>query len=223
MSTEETVRAALKRLKVFPLPGGVLLPGSAVGLHVFEPRYRTLVRHALASDRVLAIPMLESESEADDGARPAMRPIVGVGVIEDDERLEDGRYNILVRGVMRARIVGEHAQEQPYREVIAEPVEEMAANPGVDLDTLRRCVLEVGEEIPAEFAGPLMSLAAHIRDPGRLSDFAAAELIEDADVRQSVLEALDVDRRVDVVLPALGELLLKIKGAVGGGPGPYLA
>lgn len=221
MITEQVVRSALRRLKVFPLPGAVLLPGAGLPLHVFEPRYLALVEDALASDRVIAVPMLADGWEPDYTGRPALRPIAGVGVIEEDERQEDGLYNILVRGILRVRILGEHPPDKLYREVIAEPLPETAAEPAADLDTLRRVMLELGEEIPAELAGPLMTVAAQIRDPGQLGDFAAAELIEDAEVRQSVLETLDVDRRVQVVLPALGELLLKLKGA--GESGPYLA
>ena len=107
------VDAALGRLKVFPLPKAVLLPGSGLPLHVFEPRYRALVEEALESDRVMAVARLAPGWESAYEGRPRLMPVAGAGVIEEHEKLPDGRFNILVRGVARVRIRGEHARASP--------------------------------------------------------------------------------------------------------------
>jgi uncharacterized protein len=80
-------RAALARacdaLKVFPLHGAALLPGTPTPFHIFEPRYRALVGDALAGDRVVAVPALVSRSGASE-AQPLLRKICGAGIIESE-------------------------------------------------------------------------------------------------------------------------------------------
>src|SRR5512141_1743315 len=94
------LRKALAALKVFPLHGVVVLPGTPAPFHIFEPRYRALVEDALAGDRILAIPSLFNRSDAH-ALRPPVRAICGAGIIEAEEKHPDGRYEIVLRGVAR--------------------------------------------------------------------------------------------------------------------------
>src|SRR4051794_11957962 len=110
----DSVAPALRQLKIFPLPTAVLLPGAVLPLHIFEPRYRKMVGDALATDRVLAMGMLDAGWEADYHGRPRVRPVVGVGRILEEERLADGRYNIQLVGVTRALIEEELPPDEPY-------------------------------------------------------------------------------------------------------------
>lgn len=210
---EEKVRAALGQLKVFPLPTAVLLPGTAIGLHVFEPRYRALARDALDGDGVFAIPMLAPGWESEYHGRPRLRPVAGAGLIERAERMPDGRYNLLVRGVFRVRITGEHFQMRPYREVRAEVAEETPLQDPFASDTLRRLLLQVCQGLPQESSAALAREAARATDAGQLCDVAAAALLENPGALQSVLEALDVRRRVELLVGELGQLLLKQGGS----------
>src|SRR6185369_8808617 len=91
-------------LPIFPLPRVQLFPHALLPLHVFEPRYRDMVRDAMAGPRLIAVAALEPGFEADYHGRPAVRAVVGVGEVIGHEALEDGRCNILLRGVARARI-----------------------------------------------------------------------------------------------------------------------
>src|SRR5512136_415177 len=100
------LRKALAALKVFPLHGVAVLPGTPAPFHVFEPRYRALVADALAGDRLIAIATLRA-AEGASQERAAVYPVAGAGFIEADERLPDGRFNILLRGVARVRLVEE--------------------------------------------------------------------------------------------------------------------
>ena len=109
-------------IPLFPLPNVVLFPNVFLPLHVFEPRYRDLLRDALNEERLIAIATLEPGFEKDYQGRPPVRPVVGVGLIIGHEPLEEGRANILLRGVARARIVAELPPVEAYRRVQARTV-----------------------------------------------------------------------------------------------------
>ena len=104
----------LSRLAIFPLPRALLFPNAVLPLHVFEPRYRELLADCLAKDGIIGIACLHggdpSKEPADDFElpgtsdleRPLVRRLVGVGSIVAHEALEDGRSNILLKGLGRA-------------------------------------------------------------------------------------------------------------------------
>jgi Lon protease-like protein len=208
MGELDSVTETLGRLKVFPLPQGVLLPGCGLPLHVFEPRYRAMVAEALQGDRVLAVAMLAPGWEDDYQGRPRLLPIAGVGLIEEARRLDDGRYDILVRGIARVRIDAEHRPEKPFREVVARLASEPTTHDVQQLELLRRAVLQVSQALPKGLAQALATAAARIDEPGVLCDVVAAALLEDATQLQAVLEAVDVEKRVQRVLGEVGALLL---------------
>ena len=91
-------------LPLFPLPNVVLFPQVFLPLHIFEPRYRTMVADALAGDRVIGIVLLQPGWERDYEGRPAVYPVGCSGLITHFEKLPDGRYNIVLRGVERFAI-----------------------------------------------------------------------------------------------------------------------
>jgi len=103
MDEAERIRKASSSLPIFPLPGAVLLPHALVPLHIFEPRYRKMIRDCEAGSRVLALANIAS-SEAAAERPPKVLPAIGVGVLARTEPLADGRFNIVLRGVSRARI-----------------------------------------------------------------------------------------------------------------------
>src|SRR5476649_1962218 len=116
MTALERLERAKKALKVFPLPSVVLFPHTVLPLHIFESRYRDLVRDALAQDKVMALAQLEPDDEGL-ASQPRMRPMVCAGVIAWHEELEGGRYNIIVQGTTRARIIEELPPRALYREI----------------------------------------------------------------------------------------------------------
>ena len=93
---------ALTALPLFPLPQTVLFPGALLPLHVFEPRYRALVRDVLKTHRSLSVVLITDPGQIDEHGHPAIAPVAGVGIIIDHAELPGGRYNILLRG--RARV-----------------------------------------------------------------------------------------------------------------------
>ncbi|MDG5747803.1 LON peptidase substrate-binding domain-containing protein [Qipengyuania sp. XHP0207] len=108
-----------KRLSIFPLPGAILFPGLQLPLHIFEPRYRDLVGSALAKDRLIGIIQPQRSTE---GA--PLYDIGCVGRIDDVEALEDGRYNIVLDGEARFRVLRELDVTTPFRQVEAEILED---------------------------------------------------------------------------------------------------
>ena len=109
--------------RLFPLPDVVFFPRTNLPLHIFEPRYRQLMRDALAGDRRIAIALLQPGWEADYEGSPAVHPICCVGVIGSHQELEDGRFNLVLLGEQRIRIC-DVIQKQPYRTVTALAVKE---------------------------------------------------------------------------------------------------
>jgi Lon protease-like protein len=94
-------------LPLFPLPNVVLFPNVFLPLHIFEPRYREMVADALKQDRMIGMVLLRPGWQRDYEGRPPVYPIGCSGVITHAEKLDDGRYNIVLRGVERIRIVEE--------------------------------------------------------------------------------------------------------------------
>ena len=107
------------RLSIFPLTGAILFPGLQLPLHIFEPRYRELVGSALTRDRRIAMIQPQALSE---GA-----PLFGIGCvgrIDDVEALEDGRYNIVLGGEKRFRLLRELEVPTPFRQIEAELIDD---------------------------------------------------------------------------------------------------
>ena len=94
-------------LPLFPLPNVVLFPNVFLPLHIFEPRYREMVADALKHDRLIGMALLRPGWQRDYEGRPPVYPIGCSGVITHADRLPDGRYNIVLRGVQRFRILDE--------------------------------------------------------------------------------------------------------------------
>src|SRR5881296_1532002 len=94
-------------LPLFPLPNVVLFPNVFLPLHIFEPRYREMVADALAGERVIGMVLLKPGWEHTYHESPPVYPIGCSGVISHDERLPDGRYDIVLHGLDRFRVLHE--------------------------------------------------------------------------------------------------------------------
>lgn len=210
-------------LKVFPLPGVVVFPGAPAPFHVFEPRYRAMTEAALAGDRLIVVATLRDPADAPLPRAP-VHPVACVGVVEAEERLSDGRFNILLRGLARVRLAEELlGRGHPYREFRCEVLED-AYPPGgppavaAEVSALERFVLEVARRTPVGSGErDLAEAVARMRVPGRMADAVAAALIGDEGTRLAILEEVDVRRRLVRVVDEVAELLA---GEPPGGGGP---
>src|SRR5262249_50247923 len=165
MTALERVEKASSALKVFPLPSVVLFPGMALPLHIFEERYRDLVKDCLAADRVIAMCQPEANRENEYFARPPLRAMCCAALIAWHHELEDGRYNIIVQGVARARIVEELPARKRYREVRADIVRDPAFA-GPEEEQLRRAVFDLAGRLPAPLGQNLLHNAARLSGGG---------------------------------------------------------
>ncbi len=94
-------------IPIFPLPNAVLFPSVFLPLHIFESRYRAMVTDALAGDRIIGMVLLKAGFEADYEGRPPIFPVGCAGVITHSERLGDGRFNIVLKGLEKFRVIDE--------------------------------------------------------------------------------------------------------------------
>jgi Lon protease-like protein len=120
---------------LFPLPTVVLFPNVFLPLHIFEPRYREMVADAIAGDRLIGMVLLRPGWQSDYEGRPPIYPIGCSGLITNFERLPDGRYNIILRGLDRFRVMGED-HERSYRRGFVERLAEADLSAS-DRDALR--------------------------------------------------------------------------------------
>lgn len=194
-SARLAIDAALGALPLFPLPQAVLFPGAVLPLHVFEPRYKAMIRDCLASHRALAVVQITDPGKRDEHGHPSIAGVAGAGVIIDHAELSDGRYNILVRGQSRVKLE-ELPFVPPYRTARATVL------PTRDKGASERDVTALMSNAAAFVA--LVRERDHDFDfrlpggvlPGVLADVCAHHLVIDAGERQSILETLDLNARV---------------------------
>jgi uncharacterized protein len=225
----ESLRAllggAVGALKVFPLPDVVVFPGAPAPFHVFEPRYRAMVADALGGDRLFAVATLRPGAQASAERAPVF-PVAGAGFVEADERLEDGRFNVLLRGVARVRLAEEFlGTGKPYREFRVEILDDVYPPGGpaalaAEVSALERFVLELARRSPADSGTrDLADAVARMRVPARICDAVAAALVSDTTTRIELLEEQDVSRRLARVVGEVASLLLE-SPARSGSPAP---
>lgn len=188
---------------LFPLPEVVLFPRTILPLHIFEPRYRKMLADALDGDQAIAVALLKPGFEPLYYTRRApIHPTIGVGRVIESEKLPDGNYNLLLRGVGRATIV-EEQRDREYRVAQIEPVETFCrttesqderlrkelwaairGNPGLDPDLRRHWLrlVRTGVELDA------------------LSDLIGAGVPIEAELRQCLLAEPDAFARTTMLL-----------------------
>ena len=121
-------------IPIFPLQDIMLFPDASRPLHIFEPRYREMVADALEGDRIIGMVMLHAGYEDEYAGNPPIYDIGCAGVITNVQRLENGRYNIVLGGLVKFRITSED-QSRSYRVAEIEPLPEPLDD--ADRDALR--------------------------------------------------------------------------------------
>ncbi len=181
--------------RLFPLPNLVLFPAVIQPLHIFEPRYRQLIEDALKDDRLIGMALLKPGYEADYDNNPPLYPVICLGRIHKEERLPDGRWNLLLHGLTRARIESEVDADRLYRMARVDliPEQEVAsASTAMEL----RCRL--GRETRRWFAAheaaviQLEKLLHSDLTLGSLCDVFGFALPIAVETKQQLLEDVDV-------------------------------
>lgn len=187
------VRMTARRLAIFPLSGAILFPGLQLPLHIFEPRYRTLVADALAKDG--RIGMIQPQGPGD--AAPLFA-IGCVGKIDDVEALDDGRYNIVLEGEARFRLLREVEAATPYRQIDAELIPDPAEEA---LSSAERA----GFEREARRFADAQGYSVDWDSVERLDDVMLINGVSqiapfDAAAKQALLEAADLRMRCELLV-----------------------
>jgi uncharacterized protein len=191
-------RHVVEVVKLFPLPGTVLFPRTRIGLHIFEPRYRQMVADTLEDGGFICLALITESASVerlmDPAFAPAVSPVAGIGRIIESARLDDGRYNLVLEGVARARI-HELPFVPPYRRVRAEVAASSGAVRPDDVMALLSSITSFTADLKRRKAQLELDLPSS-DDPGRLADACAHQLIIAVEDRQRLLETLDVGERV---------------------------
>jgi Lon protease-like protein len=204
MSEETSIQVNFGRpIPLFPLESVTLLPQQLLPLHIFEDRYRQMVEHALDGAGQIAMAVLVPNSGKDDQDQAAIRPAVCVGQIVQHEKLFDGRYNLLIQGVCRARVVEElpAADGRKYRMAMLEPV-------GLDPGTM---VVAEEEEEEGEDESDAIDLDLPVQEPEALTAVRAriGEMLSEGPLTQLVAAepVLEFVRNDEVPVGPLLELV----------------
>jgi Lon protease-like protein len=198
----------LSAVPLFPLPGVVLFPRAVLPLHIFEDRYRAMTRDALVGARTIAMALLRPGWEKSYYGRPVIEPVVCVGTILSHEKLPDGKYNFLLQGQARARIVEELSRTEPYRIARLERIADVPALE-IDLGEHRQQLTALFDKSPLQFRGTgkqFRQIVRSVLTTPDIADLAAFTFLEDVAVKQSLLAEADVRRRVAQTIEALQQL-----------------
>jgi len=210
-------------IPLFPLNGLVVLPHAAQGLHVFEPRYRQMVEHCLGrigfgGNILKAAPIAMANydlkapaADADDA--PPLRPVVCVTKIIRRTRLSDGRFDLVIHGVCRARIRSIIEPEGPrlFRQAMLDPLERLD-RPMPRLPAIRRRIRELfaeGRLSRVAGAGNFVELALRDEIPtSAFVEIVSAALLSDSEARYRMLAEPDLRERTRL----LGDELRRLDG-----------
>ncbi len=195
--------------RLFPLPNLVFFPLVDQGLHIFEPRYRQMTADALASDRRIAIALLKTDRDwvPDYDGRPPVEAVVCLGKIAASEELPDGRFNLKLRGIARARIVEELPDNgKPYRSARIELLHEIVPQDLAKLSELRRELRGVTLERFAPNSQAQMQLGQLFESDtplGAVCDLLGYSLPMGLEIKQALLAEVRVEKRVEILTATL--------------------
>jgi ATP-dependent Lon protease len=195
---------------VMTLPELAFFPQALLPLHIFEPRYRQMLRDVLAADRLFAVAGIDPRSS--EPFEPPHR-VATIGIVRACQKNDNGTSNLLLQGLARVEILG-IVREEPYRKI---RVRALASAPGADAEEnvrlrtgLARLIAlkqRLGGEIPADFARVLRT----VEDPETFVDLAAFSLCESPAFKQKLLETLDVHQRLHLFAEHLREEIDALK------------
>jgi ATP-dependent Lon protease len=202
--------AATGPVRLFPLPGLVMFPHVVQPLHIFEPRYCSLLEEALAGDRQIAMVLLQPGWESDYEGRPAIAPVACLGKVMAHERLPAGRHNILLRGLRRVAIQNELPPSRPFRQAVVDPIDDIYSASGAKRRAkLQRQLVELARQLLPDSAAlheQLDELSASDASLGMLTDVFSFTLGFAPTIKQRLLAEPNVERRAALLREKLSAL-----------------
>jgi Lon protease-like protein len=200
------------RAPLFPLAGAILFPRAQLPLHIFEPRYRELVRDTVDGDGLIAMIQPQLVELEDDRNQP-LYTVGCVGEIVGLEELDNGRFNIILNGSNRFRIISEIDLETPYRNA------DLDVGAFDDREPEPLAIAQRAEvEREARRLGDALGLAVDWSAVSRLDDEMLVNAIAqvapfDVSAKQALLESNALDERADLLVQLMQFLRLSQGGA----------
>jgi len=183
---------------VMTLPDLAFFPQALLPLHIFEPRYRQMLRDVLATNRLFAVAGLDPRQLGNPRAFEPPHRIASIGIVRACQKNDNGTSNLLLQGLCRIEVLNINTEE-PYRRIQIRPLASAEkGNPEenrrlraelVRLFSLKR---KYGAMVPPEMTDFLRT----VKDPETFVDLAAFSLCEDSGTKQKLLETLDVGQRL---------------------------
>ncbi len=199
METEITVP---EEIAVMTLPEVAFFPQALMPLHIFEERYRIMLKNVLRSHRIFAIAGLDPDA---DPTEERGQRIATAGIVRACNQNTDGTSNLLLQGLVRVEC-GDVIRNEPYRIVQVRPLLSTAGADEDENQKLRRRVerlialkRQLGSPVPSGFTQFLRS----VEDAETFIDLAAFTLCESPALKQKLLETLDVNERLRLYGQAL--------------------
>lgn len=207
---EEPLRGFRGKVKLFPLPNLVLFPHVVQPLHIFEPRYRQMVRDCLAEDRLLSMALVATRSGGGFFGDPPLHPVICVGKIFKEEQLPDGRYNLLLHGAARARIIEEcEPAGKLYRSARVEVLEDIPPASQQTAAELRKSLGRIMTQWFSPQPDAVTQLRKLIKSElplGTLCDVFSFALPIEIEIKQELLELVDVEERARHLIEEIRKL-----------------
>jgi len=188
-------------IPLFPLPNVVHFPRVLLPLHIFEPRYRAMVRDALRGPRLIGMVLLRGDWQADYLGTPSIFAVGTAGEIVRSQELDDGRFDIVLRGTCEFRIVDE-LRRASYREARVEWRNAAAAS--LDEATRSRIAAHVQEYVRRRSGGAAAAQPVALpADDELFVNFIAQQLDLPPIERQALLEAPTLEQRARRLIEGL--------------------
>ncbi len=211
MNNQKTYPSHVAReLPVFPLPGTVIFPGVVIPLHVQETRYRDMIKDVLEVDGLLSAVMIKPGQEH--SRHPELCDVGCLGKLIHAERLPSGRYNILLEGTDRCRLLQEVHKRSSYRSfhiaAIEAPSHDAILEARSEMASFQSCVVNLQacvETHDEQLAAMLRSTA----DPLRLADILGAVLVNDHLRQQELLATTSLKQRLLQLIDVIAEAMIK--------------
>jgi ATP-dependent Lon protease len=184
-----------EEVPVMTLPGAVFFPQALMPLHIFEPRYRAMLADVLADRRLFAVAALNPSAGV--GIELPHR-VATVGLVRACHHNPNGTANLLLQGVARVAVLS-ITSEEPYRLI---RVNKLTSAPSADADADRRQRTELAhlladrQDLGGPGPGGFLKFLRTVDDPGAFADLAAFTLCDDANLKQRLLETLEVPARL---------------------------
>ncbi len=194
-------------IPLFPLPNCVLFPGVVQPLHIFEPRYKEMIADALEDQSTVGLVLLKSGWEKNYYSNPAIHEVLCVGKIVAHELLEDGKYNLLLHGMNRCKLLSER-KHGLYRVATLDPIPELG-HESSNMAIHRKVLRDLFDKTALRDLTVSQSLLPLFDDSiptARLIDVLAFTLVQDVPTKQLLLEELDPFKRGEHLLRQLVQL-----------------